>query len=118
MKDKLKGALIAMTVVAVLAVGGVAIAGAAGGGDDGNDQAITGPALDKAKAAALRETGGGQVTGTEVRDEEGYYEIEVKRDDGSQVDVHLDRHFNVLNSKGDDDGSGDSGSDDGGSGDR
>src|SRR5262245_9379291 len=97
MKDKMKGAVIALVVVVALAAGGVAIAGAAGGGDDdGSDQAITGPALDKAKAAALKETGGGQVTGTEVRDEEGYYEVEVTRDDGSQVDVHMDRNFKVL----------------------
>jgi uncharacterized membrane protein YkoI len=41
------------------------------------------------------------VTGSELQDEEGYYEIEVTRDDGSQVDVHLDSHFSVLNAKGD-----------------
>ena len=34
MKDKLKGALIAVGVIAVLATGGAAIAGATGGGDD------------------------------------------------------------------------------------
>ena len=57
---------------------------------------INGGALEKAKAAALDATGGGRVTGTEVRDEEGYYEVEVVRDDGSQVDVHLDSAFNVT----------------------
>ena len=36
------------------------------------------------------------MTGTEVGDEEGYYEIEVTLDDGSQIDVHLDRDLNVL----------------------
>jgi hypothetical protein len=36
------------------------------------------------------------VTGTEVGDEEGYYEIEITRDDGSQLDVHLDRDLDVL----------------------
>ena len=106
MKDKIKGALIAIAAVAALAVGGTAIAGAAGGDDDGSDRAISGQALDKASAAALEETGGGKVTETEVGDEEGAYEVEVTRPDGSQVDVHLDKGFNVLSSAGDDDRSG------------
>jgi uncharacterized membrane protein YkoI len=100
-KDKLKGVVIAVAAVAALGVGGAAIAGAAGGGDDGSGKAITGSALDKASAVALQSTGGGKVTGTEVRDEEGYYEVEVTRDDGSQVDVHLDRGFHVIGSKAD-----------------
>ena len=104
MNDKLKGALITGTVIAALAVGGVAIAGAAGGGDDdGSDRAISGNALDQASAAALDHTGGGRVTETEVGDEESYYEVEVTRDDGSQVDVQLDRDFEVVGSEGDDD---------------
>ena len=41
------------------------------------------------------------MTGTEIGDEEGYYEIEVTRDDGSQVDVHLDRNFNVISTPAD-----------------
>jgi hypothetical protein len=104
LRDKLKGALIAAGAVAVLAVGGAAIAGAAGGDDE---KPITGPALGKASAAALDATGGGSVTGTEVGDEEGYYEVEVTRSDGSQVDVHLDRDFKVLGQLADEDGSGD-----------
>jgi uncharacterized membrane protein YkoI len=106
MNQKLKGALVAGTVIAALAAGGVAIAGATGGDDDATEQPIGGSALDRASAAALDHTGGGRVTGTEVRDEEGYYEVEVTRGDGSQVDVHLDRQFNVLGAAGDDDGSG------------
>jgi uncharacterized membrane protein YkoI len=109
MRDKLKGAIIAVTAVAALAVGGAAIAGAAGGDDDATEKAIGGRALDRASAAALAETGGGKVTATEVDDEEGAYEVEVTRADGSQVDVHLDRAFQVLDSAGDDedDGAGD-----------
>jgi uncharacterized membrane protein YkoI len=99
MRDKLKGVLIAIAAVAVLAVGGTAIAGAAGGGDDdATDKAISGQALDRASAAALAETGGGKVTETEVGDEEGAYEVEVTRADGSQVDVHLNKDFKVLGS--------------------
>lgn len=108
MKDKAKGVLIAIAAVAVLAVGGTAIAGATGGGDDdGTDKAITGQALDRAKAVALDHTGGGKVTGTEAGDEEGAYEVEVTRADGSQVDVHLDKSFHVINSAGDSDQGGD-----------
>jgi uncharacterized membrane protein YkoI len=110
MNNRLKGGLIAAAAVAALAGGGAAIAGATGGGDDGSGQPITGSALDKAKAVALQETGGGRVSATEVRDEEGYYEVEVTRPDGSQVDVHLDRGFNVLDSQADGSSSDESGS--------
>ena len=85
-----------------LALGGAAIAGATGGGDDdASEQAISGSALGRASSEALDHTGGGKVTGTEVGDEEGYYEVEVTRADGTQVDVHLDRNFQVLDSAGD-----------------
>jgi uncharacterized membrane protein YkoI len=89
-------------VVVALGAGGAAIAGAAGGGDDdARDRAIQGPALERAKAAALRATDGGRVTETEAGDEEGAYEVEVTRADGSQVDVHLDRSFNVIGTEAD-----------------
>jgi uncharacterized membrane protein YkoI len=110
MKDKLKGAILAVAAIAALGVGGAAVATAAGGGgdDDSSDKAISGSALGKAKAAALAHTGGGKVTGTEVGDEESYYEVEVTRGDGSQVDVQLDRGFDVVGQDGDseDEGSG------------
>jgi hypothetical protein len=112
MNDKLKGALITGTVIAALAVGGVAIAGAAGGDDDdGGERPIAGNALDRASAAALDHTGGGRVTETETGDEESFYEVEVTRGDGGQVDVQLDRDFQVVGSEGDDDRSEDDGSD-------
>jgi len=96
MKDKVKGAVIAAVVLVALAIGGAAIAGAAGGGgDDGDGKAITGSALDRASKVALDHTGGGKVTGTEAGDEEGAYEVEVTRADGSQVDVHLDKSFQL-----------------------
>ena len=104
MRDKLKGAAIAVAVLAALAVGGGAIA-AATGGDDENDTRITGRALDRASDAALEHTGGGRVTGTEAGDEEGAYEVEVTRPGGGQVDVHLSEDFKVLGDEADDDGS-------------
>ena len=111
MNGKVKKGFGAAAAIAALAAGGATIAGAAGGGDDGEGTPIGGSALDKAKAVALQQVGGGRVSGTELRDEEGYYEVEVTRTDGSQVDVHLDRGFNVIDSSAD--GSGDRGSDQG-----
>jgi len=58
---------------------------------------------------ALEHTGGGTVTGTEVGDEEGFYEVEVVLDNGSQVDVHLDRGFRLLSTKADTQDAGDQG---------
>ena len=79
MKDKLKGVLIAVGVIAALAAGGAAIAGATGGGDDDAARPGRSPAArSTARApAALKETGGGKVTETEAGDEEGAYEVEV-----------------------------------------
>ncbi len=114
MKDKLKGVLIATGVIAVLATGGAAIAGATGGGN-GSDPAdkrekqetpITGSALDRASQVALEEVGSGKVTQTEAGDEEGAYEVEVTKADGSQVDVHLDKNVAVLDAKADKEDSG------------
>jgi uncharacterized membrane protein YkoI len=127
MNDKIKRSLLAVGAVAALAGGGAAIAGAAGspgdtpsaspatsaedeapgarddesGRDDGEGTPVTGSELDRASAVALDATGGGQVTGSEKNDEEGYYEIEVTRDDGTEVDVHLDRNLNVLDASAD-----------------
>jgi hypothetical protein len=86
--------------VAVAALGGATTIAAASGGDD-NERPITGDALSKASAVALAHTGSGAVTGTEVGDEDGYYEVEVTLADGRQVDVHLDRAFNLLTTKAD-----------------
>ena len=128
MNDKLKAGLIAAAAVAALAAGGAAIAGATGndasapsasqgsgvqagddggakddeaGRDDGNGQPVTGSPLDRASAVALRQTGGGSVSGSEIRDEEGYYEVEVTKADGGQVNVHLDSNFNVIDASSD-----------------
>ena len=81
-------------ILLAAAAAGTGIAAAAGGGD--GETPITGPALARAGDAALDHTGGGKVTETEVGDEESYYEVEVTLDDGSQVDVQLDRDFNVV----------------------
>jgi uncharacterized membrane protein YkoI len=129
MDDKLKRGLLAVGAIAALAGGGAAIAGASGNGnsngsasatsephestaadeggrDDGNGTPVTGSEFARASAVALKATGGGEVTGSEKHDEEGYYEIEVTRGDGSQVDVHLDRNLNVIDATSDGGGEG------------
>jgi uncharacterized membrane protein YkoI len=88
------------------AVGGAAAI--AGGDDDERQQPIPATDIERAKAAALEETGGGTVTETEVDDEESKYEVEVTLN-GVQVDVQLDEYFNVVGTEG---GGGDDGSSD------
>jgi uncharacterized membrane protein YkoI len=98
MKRKQTVMTAAAAAAIVLGGGGVALAGS---DDDTTERPIQGPALEQAEDAALEETGGGEVTGTEVGDEESYYEVEVTLDDGSQVDVQLDRDFQVVGSEAD-----------------
>lgn len=71
------------------------------GDDDGTEVAIKGDGLSRASAAALDYTGEGTVSGTEEGDEESYYEVEVTLDDGSQVDVQLNKSFEVVSSEND-----------------
>jgi len=90
---------------AVVLAGGVAGAAVAGSGDDDEtERPIPAADLEQASDAALAETGGGKVTGTEIDDEESKYEVEVTLDDGTQVDVQLDEDFNVVGTE--DEGSG------------
>ncbi len=96
-----------LAAVAVLGAGGLVWSSAAS--DD-----LTGDERDRASAAALEAVGEGKVTGTETDDEEGAYEIEVTRPDGSQVDVHLDKDFQVLSQDADDEDGDDDGRDDDG----
>jgi hypothetical protein len=95
--------------VGAVAAAGLAVANATSGEDEPDDDAletaIGGDALERASDVALDHTGGGRVTGSEVGDEESYYEIEVTLDNGDQVDVQLDESFNVVGAE--NDGSGD-----------
>ena len=87
-------------VVGALAIGGAATGVAmarSGGGDDQNP--ISGDAYERATAKALAVVGSGHVTETEQGDEESYYQVEVTKPDGSQVDVNLDERFNLVKTK-------------------
>ena len=103
-----------------LALGGYGIASAATGvsstqtpatqvDDDGpgetndSDTPLSGTDLDRAVAAALDHTGGGEVTETELGDDGAAYGVEIRLADGSQVEVNLDTDFTVIGSAPDDD---------------
>jgi uncharacterized membrane protein YkoI len=103
MNQKLNSKRIAMVIAAaaVVTAGTVGAAGALAGDDDAQDRPIPATDLERAEQAALEETGGGTVTGTEVDDEESKYEVEVTLEDGTQVDVQLDEDFQVVGTEGD-----------------
>jgi hypothetical protein len=100
----LRTLVIAAAVVAMLvALGGAGIAYANGGG---SEEQLSGPDAEKAKSAAIAAVGGGTVT--EVERDDGYgtgaFEVEVTREDGSQLEVHLDGAYNVVGQEVDEDG--------------
>jgi uncharacterized membrane protein YkoI len=84
--------------LAALALGGAAIANATQGGGG----KLTRAEASKASAAALRATGGGKVQSYERDGEDGAtYEVEVRKPDGSVVDVRLDGSYRVVVIEGD-----------------
>jgi len=99
---------VGLVIVAALALGGTALARATGAFED--EQELVGPQADRARAAALRATGGGTANAVERDSEDGAtYEVEVTRKDGSTVDVRLDESFSVvvIESDSEDDADGD-----------
>ena len=94
MRNRTKAVLVG-GAVALAVIGGAGVALATGTPDE-IETPITGASLQKASGAALAHIGQGRVTATEAGDEEGAYEVEVTRDDGSEVDVHLRRDFTVI----------------------
>jgi hypothetical protein len=60
------------------------------------EKPVTGAAATQAQAAAVKSVGGG-TAGSVTTDFTGQgYEVTVTRSDGSQVEVHLDSSFNVV----------------------
>jgi hypothetical protein len=89
----------AAAVLAVLGVGtGVGIASST---DD--DQSIRGDARQRATEAALEHVGQGTVIETELGDDGAAYGVEIRRADGSVVEVELDENFKVTGTEKDDD---------------
>jgi uncharacterized membrane protein YkoI len=83
-------------------VGGSVLALAAAGagtaiatGDD--EGGATGPSADRAKAAALELFPGGHANAVERDSENGAtWEVEVRKADGSTVDVRLDQNYRLV----------------------
>ncbi|WP_110180550.1 PepSY domain-containing protein [Nocardioides solisilvae] len=87
----------AVAVVALLGAGGVAWAATSG------DDRLGGDERDRVSAAALEAVGGGTVTDVETSDDRGVaYEVEVRAEDGSEVDVDLDDDLGVVRQETDD----------------
>jgi uncharacterized membrane protein YkoI len=104
------------TLAIVLAAGVLVVAGGAGIAQavSGSDEApVTGPAAERAADAALQAAGGGTVLEVERQDGDGagVYEVEVRREDGSEVEIHLDAQFREVGRAADDDNGKDSESD-------
>lgn len=105
MRRNAKGFIAGVLLATAAIVPAIAQAGAnaeSAQAEDDSDTPIVGSELDRASEAAIAYMGGGRVTGTEIGDEESYYEIELTFDDGSQVDVQLDESFVVVGSEDDD----------------
>ena len=108
MRGRTREIVVGLVIVAALALGGTALARATGAFED--EQELVGPQADRARAAALRATGGGTANAVERDSEDGAtYEVEVTRKDGSTVDVRLDESFSVvvIESDSEDDADGD-----------
>ena len=88
-------------LVALIVGGGGAIAWAAPSADD--DKPLTGQTLERASDAALSATGGGVVVDSEVGDDGAAYSVEVRTEDGRQVEIDLSESFAVVGQEADDD---------------
>ena len=100
---KRRKVLIGGVVALALSAGGVGLAQAVGG----DDEQATGPDADRAKAAAVRLAGGGTAVGVEREDEgRSAWEVEVRKADGSTVEVGLTRGLERAGADRDDDSGG------------
>lgn len=79
-------------IIVLLVAAGIAVATGIGG----RKQLESVTPINKARAAALAFTGGGQVTESEVSDENDGYEVDVTLADGHTVEVRLDANFKVI----------------------
>ena len=82
---------------AIVVLGGAGIAVAATDPFDQDNDALTGTSLERASDAALAEVGEGTVTEAERSDDLDHaYTVEVRREDGTDVDVELDEDYAVV----------------------
>ena len=114
MLTKVLQVTLVLAAIGGVAVGGAAVAGAATShsgkpppglrnmpapgtaAHENHEQAVTGTAAEKARAAAVKAAGGG-TAGDVTTDYFGHgYEVTVTKSDGSKVEIHLDSSFNVM----------------------
>jgi uncharacterized membrane protein YkoI len=106
MSRRITKMLAAVAALAAFALGGAALAGATGNksGDDAsgrdgrdrpNETPLTGDTADKVRAAELAEVSGGTILRVET-DEGGVYEAHVRKSDGTEVEVKVDKSFDVT----------------------
>lgn len=94
MKRRVTKIAAGLAALIALALGGAAIANATG---SDNGSKLSSAEASRASAAALRATGGGTVQAYERDGEAGAtYEVEVRKADGSVVDVRLDASYRVV----------------------
>ena len=93
--------IVAAGIAVAGVVGGAGAVMATGAADD--DAQLTGESRDKAVASARAHVGEGEVTDTEVGDDGAAYGVEIRKPDGAQVEVHLDRDYKVTGTEADDD---------------
>jgi hypothetical protein len=119
MSDRIKNTLLGVAVLASLALGGSAVAGAVSGNQSGaaasgsgsgsaqappagaprhaGETALTGSTADGVRKAALAKTGGGTIERVETdSDGNAAYEAHITKSDGSRVTVYVDKQFNVV----------------------
>jgi uncharacterized membrane protein YkoI len=102
MRRRLTLILAGLAALAALALGGAAIANATGVVGDEEGQKLSSSEAARAGAAALRATGGGTIEESERESEDGAtFEVEVRKPDGSVVEVQLDSSYRVLGVSGD-----------------
>jgi hypothetical protein len=89
----------AATALVVLGVGtGIGVASSR---DD--DRPLEGNARQRAVDAALEHVGEGTVTETEIGDDGAAYGVEIRLEDGREIEVELDENFDVIGTERDDD---------------
>jgi hypothetical protein len=120
--DRIQKVVLAVAGLAAFALGGAALAGAASktksktatttqsapsmprhgsATHEDAEKPVTGDAAAKAQAAAEKSAGSGSTAGDVVSDFGGNgYEVTVTKADGSKVEVHLDKSFNVMQGHG------------------
>jgi hypothetical protein len=76
-----------------------------GGENEGadSDQPLSGSDAERAAAAALEHVGDGEVLEVEAGDDGAAFGVEIRRADGSEVEVHVDTDFTVIGDEPDDD---------------